>query len=108
MKIRILLLIVSIILNSCVGYTRISFEEQKSLLEWSRNYALENCKDLTENDKDIIVSDEPQWLVYYTGYKYGQFFLKWKSAPSRTVVVYGCGMLDNKESITWVKVEEDD
>jgi len=79
--------------------SKITKEEYVQLVDNARQFALERESSLKENDKELIKKSEPNFSVYYTGAKYGQFFLTWNLTEGKILTVAGGGYLNRKESL---------
>ena len=102
------IVIIAIINSSCEHINdskAITQNEFIELVSSARKFILEKEQSLNEKDKKIIKETEPRFSVYYTGVKYGQFFLEWKLTEGRILNVVGNGYLNKKESLRRIAIE---
>ena len=97
-------LIFSLVLQSCVSYTKISPQEYDHLVEVARLFALGNIA-LNDAEKSKLERN-PTFGYYYVGYKYGQFFINWPLDSKRELVVRGSGDMTEADSLIGVIITD--
>lgn len=95
--------------NSQQGYAKITKNEQQELIMCARTAikALPGTK-LTDKEKEVILKENPEILISYTGNKVGHYSLSWNMLQ-KTVTYTGNGNItapeENPSTINVISVD---